>query len=96
MEYQYDLTGLKTANTSFSEQPARHFRRYLITATIQLLQEILQQRFTYFDTVCDRRLRSIKPLPSKATSYPGSLSTPGAAEKTLAGAGHVTIQNFIA
>ena len=29
------------------------FRRYLITATIQIFQEILQRRFTYFDTVCE-------------------------------------------
>ena len=32
-----------------------YFRRYLITATIQLLQEILQQRFPYFDAVCEFR-----------------------------------------
>ena len=30
----------------------------------------------------------------EATSYPGSLPTPGAAEKTLAGAGHVNTNIF--
>ena len=63
IEFQYDFTRFKTASTSFSEQQrdymsAYHrgdFRRYLITATIQLLQEILQRRFTYFDTVCEFR-----------------------------------------
>ena len=78
IEYQYDFMRFKTANTSFSElatmqrdyKSAYHrgdFRRYLITATIQLLQEILQRRFTYFDTVCEFRSSVEEPAKYTAT-----------------------------